>query len=191
MNHYQDWTDLALMSLLAEDDKLAYEEIYERYKAPLYLHAYRMLHSVEEAQDVLHDIFVSLWCKRHDIVLETALAPYLYRAVRHRVLNVISRKKIQNRYLDSIESFLEQGCCETELQIRENELVEIIEREIALLPPKMRKVFELSRKRNLSYHEIANTLGIADNTVKKQVHKALTILRDKLDGSLALLLLWI
>jgi RNA polymerase sigma-70 factor (ECF subfamily) len=57
---------------------------------------------------------------------------------------------------------------------------ELIEKEIAALPPKMREVFELSRKANLNYREISEKLNISDNTVKKQMSNALKILRSRL-----------
>ena len=57
---------------------------------------------------------------------------------------------------------------------------ELIEKELAALPPKMREVFELSRKANLNYREIAEKLNISDNTVKKQMSNALKILRSRL-----------
>lgn len=77
--------------------------------------------------------------------------------------------------------FIEKGEYVTDQQLLEQELKEAIEKEIALLPPKMREVFELSRKQDLSYKEIADQLHISDKTVKKQVNNALHILREKLD----------
>ncbi len=56
----------------------------------------------------------------------------------------------------------------------------IIEKEIGALPPKMREVFELSRKENLSHKEIAEKLNLSEKTVKKQVNNSLKILRSKL-----------
>ena len=56
----------------------------------------------------------------------------------------------------------------------------LIEKEIAALPPKMREIFELSRKANLNYREIADRLNISDKTVKKQMSNALKILRSRL-----------
>jgi len=51
------------------------------------------------------------------------------------------------------------------------------EKELALLPPKMREVFELSRKSYLTHREIAEKMEISDHTVKKQINNALKILR--------------
>ncbi len=177
---YENLDDLELMSYAAEDDREAFAEIYNRYKRPLYLHAYKMLGNQEEAKDVLQDVFAGLWGKRHSIVLESGLSPYLYRSVKYRILNIVSHKKTQDRYLESLAVFIEKSENITDLQVRENELRELIEQEITRLPPKMREVFELSSRQDLSYKEIGELLGISDKTVKKQVHNARAILRNRL-----------
>lgn len=177
---YENLDDLELMSFAAGDDREAFAEIYNRYKRPLYLHAYKMLGNREEAKDVLQDVFAGLWGKRHSIEVESDLSPYLYRSVKHRILNLISRKKTQDRYLESLAAFIEESENITDLQVRENELQELIEQEMTRLPPKMREVFELSSRQDLSYKEIGELLGISDKTVKKQVHNARAILRNRL-----------
>jgi len=62
----------------------------------------------------------------------------------------------------------------------------LIEKEIACLPSKMRQVFELSRKANLSHKQIATQLDLSEKTVKNQVNNALKVLKLKL-GSLMFL----
>ncbi|MNT81059.1 RNA polymerase sigma factor [compost metagenome] len=62
----------------------------------------------------------------------------------------------------------------------------MIEKGIAELPPKMREVFELSRKHIMSHKEIAEQLNISEQTVRKQVNNALKILRSKLGMTLFL-----
>ncbi|MNI50552.1 RNA polymerase sigma factor [compost metagenome] len=71
--------------------------------------------------------------------------------------------------------------------MRNRELAERIELEVAQLPAKMREVFELSRNAHLSHREIALRMDISDKTVKKQMNNALKILRLKL-GSLFVLI---
>src|SRR5690606_17291029 len=60
-------------------------------------------------------------------------------------------------------------------------LSSLIDAEIEKLPEKMRQVFVLSRKENLSYKEIAERLKISDQTVKKQISNSLKYLRLKID----------
>lgn len=181
MNAYQNFSDQELMAFVSEDDDLAFAEIYHRYKGILYLHAYRILGNEEESKDVLQELFTTLWSKRSTIVLKGSLSSYLYGACRNRIFDMISHKKVELKYLNSLASFVEEGECVTDHLLREKQLTELIEKEIELLPTKMRQVFELSRKQNLSYTEIANELQISDKTVKKQVTNALHILRTKLD----------
>ncbi len=181
MDLYQKHSDLELVDRISEDDGLAFAEIYQRYKGVLFLHAYRILGSEEEAKDVLQELFTVLWVRRNSIVLKTSLSAYLYSAVRNRIFDCLAHKKVEEKYISSLARFIEEGECVTDQQVREKELGEQIEKEISLLPPKMREVFELSRNNNLSYSEIARELNISDKTVKKQVSNALHILREKLD----------
>ncbi|ACT91978.1 RNA polymerase sigma factor [Dyadobacter fermentans] len=181
MDNYQGCTDSALLALIAEGDELAFAEVYRRYKGVLFLHARRILGNDEEGKDVLQELFTTLWTRRTSIDLKTNLCAYLYASVRNRVFDIIAHRKVEARYIASLAAFIEQGEYVTDQQVQEKELRELIEQEIALLPPKMREVFELSRKEELSYKEIADQLHISDKTVKKQVNNALHILREKLD----------
>ncbi|SDE88318.1 RNA polymerase sigma-70 factor, ECF subfamily [Dyadobacter soli] len=181
MENYHGYTDSALLALIADDDELAFAEVYRRYKGVLFLHARRILGNDEEAKDVLQELFTALWTRRKSIDLKTSLPAYLYAAVRNRVFDVIAHRKVEEKYIASLATFIEKGEYVTDQQLLEQELSELIEKEIAALPPKMREVFELSRKEDLSYKEIADQLHISDKTVKKQVNNALHILREKLD----------
>jgi RNA polymerase sigma-70 factor (ECF subfamily) len=188
MGLYHSHTDLELMVLISGDDELAFAEIYQRYKGVLFLHAYRILGSEEEAKDILQDLFAKLWTKRASINLKTTLSAYLYSSVRNRIFDLIAHKKVEEKYISSLAWFIEEGECITDHLMREKELSELIEKEIAMLPPKMREVFLLSRKQNLSHKEIADELNISDKTVKKQVNNALNILREKLDNAFILVI---
>jgi RNA polymerase sigma-70 factor, ECF subfamily len=187
MHAYQSFTDQTLLTLLKQGDKDAYTVIYDRYKNLLYNHAYKKLGDPEEVKDVLQELFTNLWNKRADIPVAMNLSGYLYAGIRNRVLNLLSHKEVENKYLSSIQRFTEEDDS-TDLAIREKELADLIQKEIDQLPPKMREVFLLSRKENLSHQEIAGQLSISEQTVAKQVTNALRILRLRL-GSLFILLL--
>ena len=188
MHAYQSFTDQTLLTLLKQHDKDAYTVIYDRYKNLLYNHAYKKLGDPEEVKDVLQELFTNLWNKRADIPVAMNLSGYLYAGIRNRVLNLLSHKEVENKYLSSIQRFTPQEDYSTDLAIREKELADLIQKEIDQLPPKMREVFLLSRKENLSHQEIAGQLSISEQTVAKQVTNALRILRLRL-GSLFILLL--
>jgi RNA polymerase sigma-70 factor (ECF subfamily) len=181
MAGYSNLSDLELSDLLKSGDEAVFAEIYNRYKAVLYLHAYRMIQNREDALDVVQELFAAVWTNRETLIIKTSLSAYLYGAVRNRILDVIAHHKIISRYADTLQDFLDLGEFVTDNQIREKELTAIIETEISLMPPKMREVFELSRQQDLSHKEIAMRLNISDKTVKKQVGKAIKILRFKIN----------
>jgi RNA polymerase sigma-70 factor (ECF subfamily) len=188
MHAYQSFTDQTLLTLLRQGDKDAYTVIYDRYKNLLYNHAYKKLGDPEEVKDVLQELFTNLWNKRVDIPVAMNLSGYLYAGIRNRILNLLSHKEVENKYLTSIQQYTQEGDYSTDLVIREKEMADLIQKQIDQLPPKMREVFLLSRKENLSHHEIAEQLSISEQTVAKQVTNALRILRVRL-GSFFLLLL--
>lgn len=187
MSLYRKYSDLELASLLKDGDAYAYTEIYERYKLPLYKHAFRLLGDEEECNDLIQELFLTLWQKKESLVYKTAFSSYLYNSVRNRVFDLITHKKVQTKYLDSIRDFVDQGTFVTDEYIRAKELSAAIEREIASLPVKMREVFELSRDEALSYKQIAQQLDLSANTVKQQVYNAVKILRAKISALLAVL----
>lgn len=181
--------DVELVDLLKSGDHTAFVEIYERYWTVLYLHARKMLRNDGEAEDIVQELFSTLWLKRESLQLKTSLSAYMYTSVRNRVFNQIEHKKIVTDYQRSLQQFLDDGELVTDEFYREKELAALIEKEIQALPPKMRQVFELSRKQHLSYKEIARQLEISEHTVKSQVSNALRILKTKLNVSAGVIFL--
>lgn len=179
MTSYTTLADTDLVTFLKDGDKAAFTEIYNRYKGLLYIHAYNKLRNQSEADDVIHDLFATLWTKRNDLVVKTHLSGYLYQAVRNRIVDLISHKKVASEYMVSLQYFIDHSPAESDHLVRANELAARIEKEIVALPPKMKAVFELSRKANLSHREIATQLDLSETTVKKHVNNALKILRGK------------
>lgn len=177
---YSLLSDLELIALLKEGDAAAYTVVYNRYFNELYIHAYARLRDKEEAQDVVHELFATLWNKRAELMFKSSLPAYLYTAVRNRILDVIAHQQVESRYVTSLQHFIEEGYCITDHQVRERQLAALIEKGISELPPKMRAIFELSRKHAMSHKEIAEQLNLSEQTVRTQVKNALRILRLKL-----------
>lgn len=173
-------SDNELIALLQADDGYAYTEIYNRYKRLLYTHAYQRLRNEQEVDDIIHDLFAVLWAKRNSIEFKANLAGYLYTSVRNRILDYISHKQVESAYISSFQKFLDEPVSFADYLLRENQLKELVDKEIALLPEKMREIFQFSRKDGYSHREIAEMLGVSEKTVKNQVNNALKILRVKL-----------
>lgn len=180
MIDYSELSDIQLAHLLAEGDRLAYTEIYDRYIFVLLNHAYNKTRNREEAKDVVHEVFTMLWSKRAELNLNINLSGFLYTSVRNIILNQFAHQSVQSRYIESVQHFANNEEPITDHLIREKQLSVLIDREISSLSPKMREVFELSRRDHLSHKEISEKLDISEQTVSKHVTNALRILRVRL-----------
>ena len=177
---YNSLSDLELVDLLKSGNPDAFAEIYERYFGPLYLHAYKRIKDKDEARDVVQELFSHLWSKRDTLEPRTSFSNYLYTWVRNSILNIIAHKLVEEKYLSSLPVLSDDTESLTDHRVRERQLAAIIEKEIEALPPRMKAVFELSRKSNLSYKEIAEKLDLTEQSVRSHVKNALKILRMRL-----------
>ncbi|WP_437921416.1 RNA polymerase sigma factor [Sphingobacterium sp. LRF_L2] len=186
-SEYGILSDEILVDLIRQDDQKAFAVIYQRYSGPLYAHTYRFIRDREEAKDILQRVFTKIWDIRTQLPSEINLSAYLYQVVKNVLINHIAKGKVVDKYLDSLSNYAKTYIADTDHQIREKQLQEIIQEEIQRLPPKMREVFELSRTQYLTHRQIAEKLGISEKTVKNQITNALHILRSRLPEVLFLL----
>ena len=177
---YDTFADHELTDLLLKDDELAFTQIFKRYNSLLYAHAYKKLGNREEAKDIIQETFAMLWAKRCEINFKSSLSGYLFTSVRNRIFDYMSHQEVASKYVESLQHFLDNGEALTDHLIRERQTAEIIEREISLLPPRMRLAFEMSRKQYMSHKEIADKLGISEQTVTDQIKKAIKILKKRI-----------
>lgn len=189
MNSYHSFTDFELTTLLKKGDLVAFNEIYKRFQGLLYIYACKIVKDNDDAEDIVQEVFLYLWDKRFTININSSISFYLYKAVQYKFMNLLDRKKVRADYKDSLSQFIDQGEYITDHYIRQKEFSQVIEQEVAALPDKMREIFVLSRKNNLSRKEIASKLGISEKTVKNQINNALKILRSKLTLMAFLMLL--
>lgn len=187
--NYETQSDDFLCLQLKKGDQEAFTEIFKRYQQVLYRHAYKWLQDRDTVNDAIQEVFTTIWDKREQITFTSNLSGYLYISLRNCVLKHIKLNNRQENYLGSLENYIASGYNITDHLVREKQLKLIIDQEIKALPPKMRAVFELSRKSYLSHSEIALKLGISELTVKTQVKNALRLLRARLRLILYLLML--
>ena len=188
MKTYAHLSDEVLVDLVRNADERAFATLYDRYWAMLYQHARRMLQNEEEAEDVVQETFVIFYNKAATLQLSGNFSGYLYATVRNRILNYFNRNKVKHKYMLSLKHYEENVASFADYDIREKQLVELIEQEIATLPVAQRKAFELSRNAHLSYKEIAEQLGTSEHAVRNNLSRAIRSLKIKL-GDIVMLFL--
>lgn len=184
MKSYSTFSDVELLTYVKSADYGAFAEIYNRYNKLLMIYAYRKLKSTEESKDLVQELFTDLWNSRQVLDIQTTLSGYLYKIALNKMLNIFRHKKISDEYLSSLQLIMETNHAVTDYLIREKEIQALIEKEISLLPPKMREVFELRRNEFLSNKEIAERLDLSEHTVATQMKKALKKLKLKLGATI-------
>ena len=166
-----------LIALMKQGRREAFNEIYERYWFKLYIAAFKRLKSRDDAKDIVQDLFISFWIKRDTLVINSSLSSYLFAAIKYKVINHIQSNIVKRNYLDSLNEAAVDYDNSTHEIISKNDLEVFINSKVAHLSPKVKEVFELSRKDTLSISEIAEKLHTSDQTVKNQLSKALKILK--------------
>ncbi|MBB6237459.1 RNA polymerase sigma-70 factor (ECF subfamily) [Pedobacter sp. AK013] len=173
-DNLQLWPDSLLVRDMQSNDRSAFEKIYNRYWSKLYLSAYHILRNREASEDIIQEIFVSLWLKREHSAVDN-LNNYLFTAVRFQVFKAIRDGKIRTDLLHDTELLVSANNAEN--AFAEKEIAQRLDESIELLPQKCKEIFILSRKEHLSVKEIAARLNISPKTVENQITIALRRLR--------------
>ncbi len=162
-------------------NKVVFEGIFDKCYGPLCNYAYSILRDMDEAEDVVQKTFCNLWDQRESLYIKSSLDSYLYRIVHNNAINIINQRTLHQEHNLNYLTYTQSDSTNSILDsIESMELQKAIERAIASLPPKCRRVFELSRIEQLPYSKIAEELQISTNTVENHMSKALKILRGDL-----------
>lgn len=168
--------DKEILGLLKTDGEKAMEVIYNEYYTYLCHATFRILNDSVSAEDIVQDVLMEIWKKKEVLNVNISLKAYLRRASINKALNHLRTKKFKFDDDDSIkETFI--GTDDSHEMVEYTELSNVITQTIESLPEKCRLVFNMSRFEQMSYAEIADSLGISTKTVENQISKALRILR--------------
>jgi RNA polymerase sigma-70 factor (ECF subfamily) len=174
-------TDAKLLQQIAAGDNRAFTTLYRRYWEGLFVTAAKALRSKEEAADVVQDVFLSLWNRRKGISVQGSLAAYLHTSVRYKCIHYIEKNINRRDYLELLtEVAVNTSPLNPEVSLQVKELEEAINKTISKMPSKMQEVYKLSRQQHLSHKEIADSMSISVETVKKHIQHALSLIRTDL-----------
>jgi RNA polymerase sigma-70 factor (ECF subfamily) len=173
-------SDEELIKDCLKGDQDAFKKIFEKYWHDLYIIAYRRLPLEEEIKDILQEVFISLWRNIHKISVEDNLGGYLYTALRNKIFNYYEKNQV--RMKATLSQSFNPVQCEADVYsvINSKELREIIKSAVSEMPAKMRQIYLLSKEEQLTNQEIAALLALAPQTIKNQIHQALSRVRQKI-----------
>jgi RNA polymerase sigma-70 factor (ECF subfamily) len=168
-------TEKELACRLITGDMEAFNEIYRKYFHPVYCNALKITRDVPVAEDVLQEVFITLWEKRQTIDPEKSLAGWLFILCYHKSINIL-RKKIRESLL--YKELQQPGENSIEDEIKYGVQWEILENALSCLSPQRRRVFELCKLQGKTYEEAAAELRISKYTVKEYLSAAITSVKE-------------
>jgi RNA polymerase sigma-70 factor (ECF subfamily) len=180
---------------LRNGDGDSYKYLYDEYYAKLCRVANFYVRDSFVSENLVGDLIFYLWENRTELLIRESLNVYLFTSIRNRCYNYLNQAHVQRE--SSITQIQEDSLIfsmhsETDLPIgilMEKELQNVVDFAIERLPAQTKKVFELKRKDDLSYEEIAIQLNISVNTVKYHIKSAFKTLREELGEYLTIIIL--
>jgi RNA polymerase sigma-70 factor (ECF subfamily) len=165
----------------------AFEELFNLYCQQLINFSRNYVKDKQIAENVVQDVFVSVWQNRTNLDPSKMVKSYLFTAVKNNSLKHLRHLNIESKGIeDNIAYIGDDERPDKKLDEREMELK--IHQAIDELPEKCMEIFKMNRFENLKYAEIAGILDISIKTVETQMGRALKKLRGRLKPFLVLIL---
>lgn len=161
----------------------SFEDIYRRHWQSVYAVCYHYTQSRHISEDLVQEIFLSLWERRKTLIIERSVEHYLLRAARLKVFYYLRTDLSQKKHHERLSLYYISSENATENDVLFRELFGMLHDIIEELPPKPRVVYTMSRMEGMKTKEIARELVLSEKTVKNHLTRALHFLRNRLKGN--------
>ena len=165
-----------LASRLRNNDINAFNTLYWEYHAAVYANALKLIKDPVIAEDIVQEVFFTVWGKRHSIDPEQDLVGWLFVISYHKTIDQLKRKLKETLAHKNISISIEDHSILVNADLKEEQLT-AIEEAMDQLSPQKRKVFELCKVQGRTYKKAAEELHISKYTVKEYLSEALVSIR--------------
>lgn len=173
-----------IISKVAQGDSNAFTKLYNYYKEPGIRFSMSIVKDEEEAENMLHEVFIKIWNRREQMNPELNFNSYLFTCLRNLAFDHLKKlersQQMQDQYFYQMQ---DHNHNEAEA---EDAKINLLRNAMATLPAKRKMILKLNIEDGKSYQEIAEMMRISKNTVKNQLVKAKQFLRGNVNLALAL-----
>jgi RNA polymerase sigma-70 factor (ECF subfamily) len=162
---------------MRQGEQEAFTGIYSRYWDRLMAVAMHRLGEMEDAREVVQEVFCNLWRRREQLHIEHSLNTYLAAAVKYEIFKRLATRNRRLRLQEGAFRDWSEAVEDVLDQVSARELQSQLGAQVKALPEKCRLIFQLSRDKGYSQKQIAAELGIAEKTVEAHLANALRKLR--------------
>lgn len=164
--------DNLLLRQLRDGNEDAFAFFYEKYSLDIYRKLYRMTKVSSLSEELLQDVFVKIWDKRHLIDPEKPFKSYLFQIAQNLMYDFYRNLARQEKLQQEVKKVFSELQYVTEECINLKETQQILNRAIQNLPPQQKLVFQLCKMEGKSYEEVGTTLGVSTSTINGHIVKA-------------------
>lgn len=176
-----------LIKALQNNEEWALKELYDMYWESMLLYAFKVLGDQALSEDIIQEIFVSLWEKAPNRTIKH-LKAYLFKALKYKIANSIRDAKYTSLKEEHLSLIPEENNVKSAIDLLDLETQ--VEHILDTLPTKCQNVFYLSRIKQYNNHEIAQELNISVRTVETHISNALKHFKVYIH-TILLLLTWL
>jgi len=160
---------------LRNDDISAFNTLYREYHGAVYANAFKLIRDRSVAEDIVQEVFVTLWEKRRSIDSTQDVAGWLFVVSHHKTIDQL-RKKLRTIIVENLLMKVIEDPNAVEDDLTEEQLT-AIGKAVDQLSPQKRKVFELCKLQRRTYERAARELHISKYTVKEYLSEAMTSIK--------------
>lgn len=166
---------------------------FEEYYQILCRIAYGYIPDKDECEDIVQETFISVWNKEKDLLSEKEFVSYMITSVKNNCISHLRKQKFDTVSMeDSVQTASLQHLADKDQHDPdEPSSEEKLHKILAILPPKCKEVFLMSKLYGMKYREIAEELNISEKTVENQMGKAIKTLREFVSGNPLSILIFI
>jgi RNA polymerase sigma factor (sigma-70 family) len=161
--------DHDLWLLIRGGDSLAYKELYSRYFDVLFAAIIKRVKVREEAEDIIQDVFLTIWEKRLTMEIDGKIFPYFYSIMRFKVIHHLKQKTFSGLQTEALRIVGEEEVVTYPIDSGKTDREMLLEREAGQLPQQLRKVYTLRIDAGMSITDIARQLDLSHHTVKNHL----------------------
>lgn len=183
--------DKILVKGIIAGNESDFRAMYDQYRDKLYTYGLKITKSEEDAEEIVHQVFLKIWTHREKLNPDLSFNALLYKITKNYALNFLEKAARSTAHQEELYYYIEQQQNNLEDEIIYDDYLHLVEKAVDMLPPQRKRVFKMHRTEGMSYKEIAEALQLSKGTVKNHMILSLKFLKKYLYTHTDLTLLWI
>jgi len=173
----------ALFRAIAAGDETAFEQLFVRFRLPVYSLSIKYTKSAFSAEEITQEVFIGIWTSRAHLPEVNDPVAYIYTTIYNKISRYLKKEENKARILRLSSWNRNEFANDTEELIYLNEGQSFVNKALSQLSPRQKMIYQLSRQEGRSNDEIATRLNISPHTVKSHLITAMKFIRNYLKNN--------